>query len=104
MSQSAPRVPPWENRRHPRHSSGVSASLAIDGATHPCKIENFSLGGVAVSTDARPEFRQTVTLSLDTVGSFPGTVVHSTEGFVGILLDGDDAELSRLTQHLAQFD
>jgi Cyclic nucleotide-binding domain/PilZ domain len=75
---------PRGRRKHLRKRAFLPAQLEVAGESLECQVLDFSLGGAMVELAHPLAERQTVVLSIEPIGSFPGTVVWQVEGRAGI--------------------
>jgi hypothetical protein len=75
---------PRGRRKHLRKRAFLPARLDVAGASLDCQVLDFSLGGAMVELAHPLSEGQTVVLSIEPIGNFPGTVVWQADGRVGI--------------------
>jgi hypothetical protein len=82
--RSADYVDPRGRRKHPRKKGFLHARLEVDAQSYECLILDFSRGGALIELAHHLADRQAVVLSIEPLGTFPGTVVWQAEGRAGI--------------------
>ena len=79
-----------ERRWHKRHKVYVAASISFNGSSipQPCRIRNYSMGGLFVETQALLHRHQFVTIWIPQLDGgmklVRGMVIHLTDGGAGI--------------------
>ena len=93
-------APQFEERRAvPRTEGSYPAHLITDDGAKPCEVLNLSSRGVQVSISARFAAGDKVSVALDALGTFPGTVVWSDGDRYGIRFQSESAAIWRFLGH-----
>jgi hypothetical protein len=75
---------PRGQRKHPRKKGFLHAWLEADAQPYECLVLDLSPGGAMIELAHHLADRQAVVLSIEPLGTFPGTVVWQAEGRAGI--------------------
>ncbi len=88
-----------ERRAVPRTEGSFPAHLIKDGGAKPCEVLNLSSRGVQVSIPEQFAAGDKVSVALDALGTFPGTVVWSDGDRYGIRFQSESMAIWRFLGH-----
>jgi hypothetical protein len=93
-------APAQERRRYPRKGSFWRARLQTPAGDFECLVMNLSPRGAHIQTDRPLSLNQSVTLILEPLGEFSGTVVWCYNNRVGIQISEHRTTGTKITRTL----
>ncbi len=100
--QNAKDIPLWrDQRRHRRVQLTIDARFLLpDQTEHTGAVHDISAGGVALSSDTKPEVGDKIIVYIDEMGGYEGRVVRTLEVGFSVEFESSPAKRERTVNQL----